>query len=899
MPTCPGCPANSSPHYLDSVIFTTLFPKIEGVSVTAGVASLSVGWTAQSETFGQVGYHVQWKSGNQDWSSERQSDVSTNAATISGLTGGITYTVRVRSHFRNFINRIKYGAWSDPVTGTPATATVVTLTAGNITHNSATLTITGHTAAWWYKRTAPSGDDTCHSVAAGTATASLSSLSPNTDYTYKAYSDSACTSELATASTDAEFLTEPHPAQVQSGAPPEMPASVTVTRGDGTLMAAWPAVESATSYQVTYIADGEAEWSVAAENHPGSSIVITGVDNARTYTVGVRARNGHGDSGLRSSPATGSFTPATVSVGDVAVREEDGMARLEVTVDGTPLNTFRVQWSTADGSARQGHDYVFGRGFIELGSSNGWRAIIEVQLIDDTVDEGEETFLVHLGELTEVPDVVLARGTATVTIADTDPMPKAWLARFGRTVAGLMVDAVTERLDGGLPGNGGLQVTLGGQRIETAADLRTPLDLNGMWHETWVEEQAWHMQAWPKAMRRSLQGAGERIMTAREFLLGSAFHVASQNKAAGRSFAAWGRAAVGNFDGTADGVAVNGEVVTTTLGADVEGARWLVGLALSHSTSDGSFTPSAGDDTAGGKVESMLTGIWPYVRLTLNELASVWGLLGHGEGTLTLAETGRAPVDTDLSMAVAAAGGRGVLAPAPQGGGFEFALKADALLVRTTSERIDGMEKAEADVSRIRLLLDASRPFEFGGATLIPRAELGLRLDGGDAEDGMGVELGAGVSYAGDGVSVEGFVRGLVAHEQTDHEEWGAGLSVGIEPGAHGRGLSLSLSPAWGEAAGGTERLWSAGSWSPSSGHSPAAARRLDAQVGYGFGVPGGPGVVTLWAGLGLAQDRSWRAGLRWQLAPGAVLSLAGTRREPAGDHAPNHELTLRVKVRW
>ena len=203
-----GCPANSSPHYLDSVIFTTLFPKIEGVSVTAGVASLSVGWTAQSETFGQVGYHVQWKSGNQDWSSERQSDVSTNAATISGLTGGITYTVRVRSHFRNFINRIKYGAWSDPVTGTPGTTaaiTVVTLTAGNITHNSATLTLTGHTAAWWYKRTAPSGDDTCHSVAAGTATTSLSSLDSNTNYAYKAYSDSACTSELASES----FLTKP------------------------------------------------------------------------------------------------------------------------------------------------------------------------------------------------------------------------------------------------------------------------------------------------------------------------------------------------------------------------------------------------------------------------------------------------------------------------------------------------------------------------------------------------------------------------------------------------------------------------------------------------------------------------------------------------------------------
>ena len=76
-----------------------------------------------------------------------------------------------------------------------------TLTSSSVTSTTATLTIGGHTGAWWYERTAPSGDTTCHSVAAGTTTANLSSLTAGTSYTYKAYDKSGCNSadEIATA----------------------------------------------------------------------------------------------------------------------------------------------------------------------------------------------------------------------------------------------------------------------------------------------------------------------------------------------------------------------------------------------------------------------------------------------------------------------------------------------------------------------------------------------------------------------------------------------------------------------------------------------------------------------------------------------------------------------------
>ena len=70
-----------------------------------------------------------------------------------------------------------------------------------VTATTATLTLSNHNGAWWYERTSPVGDATCQSVAAGAKTASLSSLTAGTSYTYKAYDKSGCNSadELATA----------------------------------------------------------------------------------------------------------------------------------------------------------------------------------------------------------------------------------------------------------------------------------------------------------------------------------------------------------------------------------------------------------------------------------------------------------------------------------------------------------------------------------------------------------------------------------------------------------------------------------------------------------------------------------------------------------------------------
>ena len=135
------------------------------------------------------------------------------------------------------------------------------------------------------------------------------------------------------------------------------------------------------------------------------------------------------------------------------------------------------------------------------------------------------------------------------------------------------------------------------------------------------------------------------------------------------------------------------------------------------------------------------------------------------------------------------------------------------------------------------------------------------------------------------------------------YEEWGASGSIRINPGDSGRGLSLTVAPVWGAASSAVERLWSlrdARGLAPDGG--AEAGRRIEAELGYGFGLGVTPGVLTPFAGLSLGDGggRAWRTGARWRLTPEATLALEGTRQEASnGEGAAEHGVMLRGQLRW
>ena len=147
------------------------------------------------------------------------------------------------------------------------------------------------------------------------------------------------------------------------------------------------------------------------------------------------------------------------------------------------------------------------------------------------------------------------------------------------------------------------------------------------------------------------------------------------------------------------------------------------------------------------------------------------------------------------------------------------------------------------------------------------------------------------------GLTVEGRVRTLISHSG-DYEETGVSGLVQIAPGGSGRGLALVVQPAWGQTGSGVHQLWEHG---VTAGALPADQARLNAEIGYGFGASHGLGLVTPYAGLGLANEgaQSWRIGTRWQVSAYGSVILEGTRYEAANDNGAAHGLMLRGALRW
>ena len=493
----------------------------------------------------------------------------------------------------------------------------------------------------------------------------------------------------------------------------------------------------------------------------------------------------------------------------------------------------------------------------------------------------------------------LTRQTYTVTVTRrvvSAPGLTAWLARFGRTVATQVTDAVGTRLRAA-PGQGS-QVTVGGYRL--------PLGERGAGaapgSSRWGADSAGAAGRGPDPRRGQ-----PRQVTLRDLLVGSTFQLTLGRDAAastGPRVTAWGRIGTLQFNGHADTLAVDGDVLTGTLGVDGAWDRWLAGVAVSHSRGDGALT-QAGAQAYDGALEQTLTSLQPYLRYAVTDRLMVWGLVGYGWGELTVAPAPGVRATTDTALLLGAVGSRGILLAAPEHEGFELATRTDVMLMRMTADAAAaGLLPAEdAAVHRLRLVLEGSRAVTWAeGRTLRPAAEIGLRHDWGDAETGLGVEVGGQVQYAdpGYGLTVDAGARVLLAHAASAYQEWGAWGTVRLAPG--GQGLALTLTPAWGATTSGVEGLWARPT---PAGLAPAGPRRapggrLHAEVGYAF-APGNLGVVTPYAGTVLATGpaRTWRLGTRWQVGgrrlSGLHVILEGQRQNAAGPQPVNQGLHCQV----
>ena len=493
------------------------------------------------------------------------------------------------------------------------------------------------------------------------------------------------------------------------------------------------------------------------------------------------------------------------------------VVRLTGASDGR-TGAVTVAYATRDGTATAGADYTAVAGTLAFAPGESEKTVA-VSVHDDGHDEGEETMMLVLS----APEgATLGRAEATGTIANTDAMPSAWLARLGRTVAEQVVEGVSGRF--GAVRSAGFEGRLAGQTLgggpSPGEDAQPPRGE--------VRPGAWSEAEDPVAE--------ERKVTFAELLTGSDFTWTGASDDAGGSWALWAQAVQTRFDGADGSLGLDGEVATGFLGMDFARDDWLLGTALTHSEAEGSYTLAGG---TGGAVASSLTALAPYAHLRIDASRTAFGVLGVGRGTLTLTPEGETGVSADLGWQMAAAGLNDTLVRVPVGGGFGLSAKTDALWVRTTSGAVPGLAEADAQATRLRLGLEGSWTFALdAGASLVPSLQTGLRHDAGDAETGWGIEFGAGVAWSdsahGLDLSVES--RRLATHADGGFGERGYAASLHFDPAPDTeRGFSLTIEQDGGAAtSGGVEALFGQGPFAADETASTAGGR-LSAEAAYGL----------------------------------------------------------------
>ena len=291
--------------------------------------------------------------------------------------------------------------------------------------------------------------------------------------------------------------------------------------------------------------DGRSDlWAITVEPSGNGAVTVTlpaSVPCGEAHAI--CTEDGRALSGSISTTIQG---PPGLSVADAEVQEAaNAVLAFAVTLDRAGSSTVTVDYATADGTATAGSDYTATSGTLNFAAGETAKTVT-VPVQDDSHDEGSETLTLTLSNAS---GAYLADGTATGTITNNDPIPKAWIARFGRTVADHVLDAVDERLRGSAIGRGVGQPGRPEDRVRSGRAAPAP------------DAKVGKSRGW------------SRTMTGRQVLMGSSFSLAAETGSGG-SAALWGRMAQSRFAGREDALSLDGDVITGLVGADYAWDRW-------------------------------------------------------------------------------------------------------------------------------------------------------------------------------------------------------------------------------------------------------------------------------------------------------------------------------------
>ena len=440
---------------------------------------------------------------------------------------------------------------------------------------------------------------------------------------------------------------------------------------------------------------------------------------------------------------------------------------------------------------------------------------------------------------------------------------------------------------------GGTSISVGGQPVTQFSTLE------GMaWSSPWNRE----------SHTRALSADDLLRSTDFQIVLGASESTHAQ---AAETWTFWGRGDLQYFSSQpSQGSSYDGDLRAGYLGLDTQvDDQWLAGVAVSRTMAEANYSLGMGGAANDGTMDVTLTSLIPYVRFAPDAESELWAIVGAGQGAIENSRPGTASdrvklqETSDVAMLMASAGGRHAMA---LGDPLDWALLGDVGFGRVlTEDGVEAIAGLTVDTWQARVGVEGSYTVDMDdGGIFTAFMEVAGRYDGGDDGE-VGLELSPGMYIArpdsGFGLELRG--RTLVLHSAENYEEYGLSATASVTPRSDGTGLSLSLSPRWGDDTGGADTLWRDESLgllgSPSSDRNTMS---LDARVGYGIRTMNG--LLTPFSEFGLRDEDSqyWRVGARFnriQTDSGTLnLELSGERRESlSGD--PEHRVGVTSWLRF
>ena len=265
--------------------FMTDNPGLASSGVTATTATLTIS---------------NWASADGDWHYKHTTPSDgTCSSGVSGTTADLTgLDTNTRHIFKAYSNS---GCTTEVAAASAFTTDNPGLSASSPTATTATLTISNWASAdgdWHYKHTTPSGGD-CSSGVSGT-TANPTGLDTNTRHIFKAYSNSGCTTEVATASA---FTTD-NPGLDASG--------VTATTATLTL-SDWDLTDDGGWY---YKANKTPDDSCSSDAVTTAAVNLTGLAKSTEYVYTAYSDSGCSTGNEIASETFTTLTPTLAATGD-------------------------------------------------------------------------------------------------------------------------------------------------------------------------------------------------------------------------------------------------------------------------------------------------------------------------------------------------------------------------------------------------------------------------------------------------------------------------------------------------------------------------------------------------------------------------------------------------------